>query len=102
MEQFNRIRQMEAIMDHAETVLDQLRQALDNYQQLTDELAQLEDYYGSDLWRKDFDDDTAGKFPEDLKRGVLSEDGIWNLLSDRSELLDHMGKLTGSKKDTEN
>ena len=26
--------------------------------------------------------DEAGNLPPDLKRGVLSEDGIWNLLSD--------------------
>ena len=34
----------------------------------------------------DFADDEAGRLPADLKRGVLSEDGIWNLLSDVSEL----------------
>ncbi len=28
----------------------------------------------------------AGKLPPDLKRGVLSEDGIWNLLSDYREI----------------
>ena len=28
----------------------------------------------------------AGNLPPDLKRGVLSEDGIWNLLSDYCEL----------------
>ena len=31
---------------------------------------------------QDFAADEAGILPPDLKRGVLSEDGIWNLLSD--------------------
>ena len=30
--------------------------------------------------------DETGKLPPDLKRGVLSEDGIWNLLFDYSEI----------------
>ena len=37
-------------------------------------------------WRKDFEADEAGKLPQDLKRGVLSEDGLWNLLSDYGRL----------------
>ena len=40
----------------------------------------LAEYYASDEWKQDFADDEAGLLPKDLKRGVLSEDGIWNLL----------------------
>ena len=35
-------------------------------------------------------DYASGLLPANLKRGVLSEDGIWNLLSDYREL---MGRL---------
>jgi hypothetical protein len=41
----------------------------------------LAEYYTSDEWKQDFADDEAGLLPKDLKRGVLSEDGIWNLLT---------------------
>ena len=41
----------------------------------------LAEYYGSDEWKQDFADDEAGILPKELKRGVLSEDGIWNILS---------------------
>ena len=47
-----------------------------------EDVAELSKYYGSELWKLDFAADEAGKLPPDLKRGVLSEDGIWNLLSD--------------------
>ena len=47
-----------------------------------EDVAELSKYYGSELWKQDFAADEAGKLPPDLKRGVLSEDGIWNLLSD--------------------
>jgi hypothetical protein len=41
----------------------------------------LAEYYASDDWKRDFADDEAGLLPKELKRGVLSEDGIWNVLS---------------------
>ena len=30
--------------------------------------------------------DEKGELPTDLKRGVLSEDGLWNLLTNNDEL----------------
>lgn len=42
----------------------------------------LEAYYTSSAWRTDFEADEAGLLPPDLKRGVLSEDGIYNLLEE--------------------
>lgn len=37
-------------------------------------------YYGSADWRADFAADEAGLLPPGLRRGVLSEDGIYNAL----------------------
>ena len=37
--------------------------------------------------------DESGKFPEKLKRGVLSQDGIWNLLKRNRELIRRIGIL---------
>ena len=51
-----------------------------------EDVAELSKYYGSELWKLDFAADEAGILPPDLKRGVLSEDGIWNLLSDYREI----------------
>ena len=51
-----------------------------------EDVAELSKYYGSELWKQDFAADEAGNLPPDLKRGVLSEDGIWNLLSDYREI----------------
>ena len=49
---------------------------------LTSALSTLEAYYTSPAWLSDFEADEAGLLPPDLKRGVLSEDGIYNLLED--------------------
>ena len=53
---------------------------------IKEDVAELSKYYGSELWKQDFAADEAGILPPDLKRGVLSEDGIWNLLSDYREI----------------
>ena len=50
------------------------------------DVAELSKYYGSELWKQDFAADEAGNLPSDLKRGVLSEDGLWNLLSNCREM----------------
>ena len=53
---------------------------------IKEDFAELSKYYGSDLWKQDFATDEAGQLPPDLKRGVLSEDGIWNLLTEYGEI----------------
>ena len=45
-------------------------------------ISELEAYYTSDEWKQDFAADEAGLLPKGLKRGVLSEDGIYNLLEE--------------------
>ena len=45
-------------------------------------LYELTSYYESGQWLKDFEADERGELPKDLKRGVLSEDGVYNLLSE--------------------
>ena len=37
-------------------------------------------YYESGLWLADYTLDEQGLLPRDLKRAVLSQDGLWNLL----------------------
>ena len=88
--QIKRIRQMERRFVSASAAVKQLSAALDKYVAAQEAIALLKDYSGSEVWRKDFADDEAGKLPEGLKRGVLSEDGIWNLLDDCRELNEQM------------
>ncbi|MBO6059032.1 MAG: DUF4298 domain-containing protein, partial [Bacteroidaceae bacterium] len=61
-----------------------------NYDAVLEDIEALEAYYGSEAWKQDYADDEAGRLPAGLKRGVLSEDGIWNLLSDVRELNDRL------------
>ena len=85
-EQIARIQQMEQHLDQASTAIKQFSAALEKYMSVQKAIVALKEYYGSDEWKQDFADDEAGLLPTELKRGVLSEDGIWNLLSDYDEL----------------
>ena len=85
-DQIARIRKMERRLDRATAAVKRLMTALDKYETAQDDIAALNEYYGSEAWRQDYADDEMGLLPEDLKRGVLSEDGIWNLLTDCKEL----------------
>lgn len=56
-----------------------------SYPELREDMDELSRYQGSGQWKDDFEADEKGMLPKDLKRGVLSEDGLDNLL--RSEKL---------------
>lgn len=91
-EQIARIRLMERRLNQALAAVKWLDSALEKYEAAQEAIAALSEYYGSDLWKQDFAADEAGLLPEGLKRGVLSEDGIWNLLTDCKELDRRLGK----------
>ncbi len=86
MKQIERIRQMEQLLDKVSATVAELSEALDKYEEVQEAIATLNAYYGSDEWKQDFADDEKGLLPSDLKRGVLSEDGLWNALVDCWEM----------------
>jgi hypothetical protein len=44
-------------------------------------LQELVRYYESGQWLQDYELDEAGRLPRDLKRGVLSQDAVYNFLA---------------------
>ena len=84
--QIERIREMELRMERVAKIVEELMTALSHFKALDDDLELLDQYYGSDEWKQDLAADEAGRLPRDLKRGVLSEDGLWNLLSEVREM----------------
>ena len=90
MEQLERIERMEALLNEGRQAVAALEQALEAYAALSEGLAELFEYYGSPLWFADLEDDEAGRLPEGLCRGVLSEDAVYDLLSDCRRLEDEL------------
>ena len=96
MQQIERIRRMEGVLQRAKAACRALDEALDGYEALRSEVDALGKYYGSELWFYDFDCDRAGLLPGDLPRGILSEDEAYDLLSAWRELQARASALFGA------
>ncbi len=97
-EQIERIKEMEGYLDEALEAVSALEAALVKYSEALPRIRELASYYSSPLWRKDFEDDCEGNIPKDLKRGVLSEDGIYNMLCDNRLVLEEMGRISKTQR----
>lgn len=74
---YDRVCRMEKTMERVEEAL-KTGVRYDGYEP---DLDALKTYYSGE-WKKDFEMDEEGCFPEDMKRGVLSEDGLYDLLEE--------------------
>ena len=90
---FERVTAMEARLNRAVEAVAFLEKALDLYETARNDLSILETYLASPEWKRDFNAREAGKLPPDLPCGVLSEDGIYDLLERNDELRSTMSKL---------
>lgn len=69
MERVERIKRMEAVYDRLHIAFDR------------ELFTELRAYYEGGAWLSDYLSDERGELPPDLKRGVLSQDGVWELLA---------------------
>lgn len=90
-----RIVAMEAAFNRAAEAVKALSDALDRYETARIDIDRLTDYLESGSWREDFEADEAGFIPQEVKRGVLSEDALYNLLGDIVSLHEQMQELIG-------
>lgn len=79
-ERIRRITEMENRCDRISRVLRAAEVRPDHLDSIRDDIQALSEYYEGSLWREDFEADEAGLLPPDLKRGVLSEDAVYDLL----------------------
>jgi len=84
--QLRRIARYESLLDEASSAVAAYADALARYEAAQAAIGKLERYYTGRLWKKDFADDEAGRLPRGLKRGVLSEDAVYDLLEENRSL----------------
>ena len=82
----NRDEQIERIT-HMEQILSKAEETIKTLFELRPQIEELSAYYGSKEWFADYDADRAGLLPQDLKRGVLSEDAVYDLLAQYRNLM---------------
>ncbi|MCR5235585.1 MAG: DUF4298 domain-containing protein, partial [Lachnospiraceae bacterium] len=84
-----RITEMEASMERVNKAVTIIREQMDRLGSLSSDIEKLQDYYENE-WREDFEADERGELPKDLKRGVLSEDALFDLLEETERYMDCM------------
>ena len=82
MTQIERIEQMEKILDSLKEAIAQVNTTISRLRELGPQAMELDEYYGSQEWFDDLKADENGLLPKGLKRGVRSEDGIYDVLNE--------------------
>lgn len=84
-DRIERISRMEDAMNTSREAVDQLQDAIGSLVDAMDSIRSLSEYYGSQQWFKDRGADDRGQLPDDLARGVLTEDLPYEVLVDARE-----------------
>ena len=92
-----RIQRMEARFDRLRQAMEQNPASLFCDRQLIAMRKRLLCYYEGGTWLADYQRDERGELPANLRRGVLSEDGLWNLLIDIEECQRSLTSKTNRK-----
>ena len=83
--QIIRIEQMEKLYDESLSIIKDYKKSLNKLKRNQKNINLLEDYY-SKHWLKDYEADENNRLPKDLKRGVLSQDTLYDLLNENDKL----------------
>ena len=73
-----RIREMEGYLNECAAVTAGLTEQLDRTDTVREDMIRLFSYYGSDAWYED----REGELPADVAAGVLSEDAVYDLITE--------------------
>ena len=84
-----RITEMEIALDECREVLDDMDSALDRLVAVREKMSELFAYYGSEEWFED----RELELPPDVKAGVLSEDLVYDAVTDAKDMSVRMLEL---------
>ena len=77
-----RVQKMEGYLDEILEFMKKHSSEVKEDRKVHDMLKELMDYYENGQWLADYECDERGELPKDLKRGVLAEDTIYNLIEE--------------------
>lgn len=81
MNRIERIQAMETLLNETSDAVVNMANALEDYAKIQEKIRRLSKYYGSDDWYGDLAAEQKGRLPDDLARGVLSEDLIYDVIT---------------------
>lgn len=86
MDKIKNIENMEKILNNTKKIFKEFKEVLDKLEKNQKDYKKLITYYGSEEWFSDVEDSNNNLLPKNLKCGVLSEDAVYNMISDNHEL----------------
>ncbi|MBE6551437.1 MAG: DUF4298 domain-containing protein [Ruminococcaceae bacterium] len=92
-EKVNRITVMETYLNTLLNAVESRPESVFENNELHEMLIKLTEYYESPLWMEDYESDERGELPKELKRGVLSEDGVYLLIESITEYIKASGNI---------
>ena len=91
-ERIERIKKMEEKLDNVSPKVDAFERSLNDLNSAFEDIKSLSEYYKKE-WKEDYEADEQGKIPKDLKRGVLSQDTLFDLLEKLNEMKNDITQL---------
>lgn len=88
-----RIIKNEKKFDEVISVVNNLELSLNSFENIKETIDDLNKYYGSKEWFIDKENIENGKIVN-IKNGILSEDGFWNVYVDIKEIAKRMNKIS--------
>ena len=82
-----RINRMSERFNQLAAVTKVLSEKAEKLQDLAPTVDEFKNYIGSGQWLKDYEADERGEIGPEVDRSVLSEDGLYNLMSDLDDLM---------------
>ena len=95
-----RIEENEQYLDDLLELINQTKEFTNSLDDINNKLTKLNKYYGSKDWFKDLKEYDKKKL--NIKAGVLSEDGIWNMNENLTESLQELQTKIREILDTKN
>ena len=89
MGSIKRINEMEAALDECRAALDDLEKSMDRMESVSGKMGDLFSYYGSADWYED----RGMELPSYIKTGVLTEDLVYDEITDARDLSFRMLEL---------
>ena len=78
----SRITKMEKLFDDLKFSFEKSKEEFYKNKNLQRKLKALTNYYENGKWLKDYQIDEENLLPKNIKRGILSQDGIYNFLNE--------------------
>ena len=88
-----RVRSMEEDFKMVRDIMNEMEEAVSRFESVQEHIGHLSSYLENGQFLKDFEADERGELPKDMPRGVLSEDALYELLEDVSEMRSRLKAL---------